>query len=277
MQHLPLGRAPWAEEAVERAAAVARGACNLELDLDGGGRGRRTSGVAALIRELTGAEAATVVNNNAAATVLALRALAFGREVVVSRGELVEIGGSFRVPDVMRASGVRLVEVGTTNRTHLRDYEGAIGADTALLLKVHRSNFAMVGFTADVHAAELAELAHARGIQSMVDLGSGALVDLGALGLPAAEPDAKRVAGDGADVITFSGDKLLGGPQAGVIAGKKDAIARCRTHPLLRALRPSKLTLAALEATLELYRDGRAGEVPAIEMLKNLERHGVQS
>jgi L-seryl-tRNA(Ser) seleniumtransferase len=265
--HTNLGRAPLAEHAIARVAAVARGYANLEYRLDTRGRGSRHEHVAALLSALTGAEDALVVNNCAAAVLLALSQLAAGRGVVVSRGELVEIGGSFRVPDVMRASGARLVEVGTTNRTHLADYEGAIGDDTALLLKVHRSNFAVVGFTAEVALADLAALAHRRNLVAMVDLGSGALGDLRAAGLGEGEPTVSETVAAGADLVTFSGDKLLGGPQAGILVGRRDLIAAMRVHPLLRAVRPDKMTLAALEATLELYRDGRSSEVPALAML----------
>jgi L-seryl-tRNA(Ser) seleniumtransferase len=265
--HTNLGRAPLAAHAVERVAAVARGYANLEYRLDARRRGSRHEHVAELIASLTGAEDALVVNNCAAAVLLALSQLAAGRGAVVSRGELVEIGGSFRVPDVMRASGARLVEVGTTNRTHLRDYEGAISEDTALLLKVHRSNFAIVGFTTEVEVRELAELAHRKNLVAMVDLGSGALTDLRALGLGGSEPTVPEIIGAGVDLVTFSGDKLLGGPQAGILAGKRALIAAMRAHPLLRAVRPDKMTLAALEATLELYRDGRASEIPALAML----------
>ncbi|HEX8953633.1 MAG TPA: L-seryl-tRNA(Sec) selenium transferase, partial [Polyangia bacterium] len=268
--HTNLGRAPLAAPAVARVAAVARGYANLEYRLDERRRGSRHEHVAELVATLTGAEDALVVNNCAAAVLLALSQLAAGRAVVVSRGELVEIGGSFRVPDVMRASGAKLVEVGTTNRTHLRDYEAAIADDTALLLKVHRSNFAIVGFTAEVEVRELAELAHRKNLVAMVDLGSGALVDLRALGLGAperSEPTVPEIIAAGADLVTFSGDKLLGGPQAGILAGKRAIIAAMRAHPLLRAVRPDKMTLAALEATLELYRDGKSAEVPAIAML----------
>jgi L-seryl-tRNA(Ser) seleniumtransferase len=219
------------------------------------------------VATLTGAEDALVVNNCAAAVLLALSQLAAGRGVVVSRGELVEIGGSFRVPDVMRASGARLVEVGTTNRTHARDYEGAVADDTALLLKVHRSNFAIVGFTTEVDVGELAAIAHRKNLVAMVDLGSGALIDLRALGLAGSEPTVPEIIGAGVDLVTFSGDKLLGGPQAGILAGKRAIIAAMRAHPLLRAVRPDKMTLAALEATLELYRDGRTAEIPALAML----------
>ena len=265
--HTNLGRAPLAEHAVARVAAVARGYANLEYQLDARRRGSRHEHVAQLLATLTGAEDALVVNNCAAAVLLALSQLASGRGVVVSRGELVEIGGSFRVPDVMRASGARLVEVGTTNRTHARDYEAAIADDTALLLKVHRSNFAIVGFTTEVDVRELAELAHRKNVLAMVDLGSGALTDLRALGLGDSEPTVPEIIAAGVDLVTFSGDKLLGGPQAGILVGKRALIAAMRAHPLLRAVRPDKMTLAALEATLELYRDGRASEVPAIAML----------
>jgi L-seryl-tRNA(Ser) seleniumtransferase len=211
-----------------------------------------------------------VVNNNAAAVMLCLSALASGREVVVSRGELIEIGGSFRIPDVMRLSGARLVEVGTTNKTHAADYERAIGPDTALLLKVHRSNFHMVGFTAEVELGDLVALGRARGVPTMMDLGSGCLLppaEVAALGLPA-EPDVRGAVASGVDLVSFSGDKLLGGPQAGVIAGRAAAVALAKKHPLMRAVRPDKLTIAALHATLRLHRDGRGGEVPIIAMLR---------
>jgi L-seryl-tRNA(Ser) seleniumtransferase len=256
--HTNLGRAPLAAAAIERIAVVARGYNNLEYRLDQKQRGSRHDHVRALLCELTGAEEALVVNNCAAAVLLALSGLAAGKGVVVSRGELVEIGGSFRVPDVMRASGARLIEVGTTNRTHVRDYQVD---DAALLLKVHRSNFAVVGFTNEVSVAELVLL----GKPVMVDLGSGGLVDLHLE--DAHEPTVQSMVKEGAGVVTFSGDKLLGGPQAGILVGKRTSIEPLRTHPLLRALRPDKLTLAALEATLQLYRDGNAGEVPAIAML----------
>jgi L-seryl-tRNA(Ser) seleniumtransferase len=256
--HTNLGRAPLARAAIERIVAVARGYNNLEYKLDAKQRGSRHDHVRSLLCELTGAEEALVVNNCAAAVLLALSGLAAGRGVVVSRGELVEIGGSFRVPDVMRASGARLVEVGTTNRTHLRDYQVD---DAALLLKVHRSNFAVVGFTNEVTVAELVGL----GKPVMVDLGSGGLVELHLE--DAHEPTVQSIVKQGADVVTFSGDKLLGGPQAGILVGKRTTIEPLRTHPLLRALRPDKLTLAALEATLQLYRDGNSSEVPALAML----------
>ncbi len=257
--HTGLGRAPLAAEAVEAVARVAGGYCNLEFDLDGGGRGRRAEGVADLLRRLTGAEAATVVNNNAGATVLALRALAAGREVVVSRGQLVEIGGSFRLPEVFEVSGARLREVGTTNKTRLSDYANAIGPETAALLRVHASNYQIVGFTEAVPLAELTALAHARGLWAIDDIGSGAL----AAGMPpgvAGEPTVAEGLAVGADLVLFSGDKLLGGPQCGLLLGSRLAIARVEADPLMRALRVDKMTLAALEATLQLALDAdRAG------------------
>ncbi len=265
--HTNLGRVPLAEAARAALERVASGYCDLEYDLEAGRRGSRHHHVVDLLRELTGAEDALVVNNNAAAVLLATAGLAAGGEVVVSRGELVEIGGSFRIPDVIRQGGARLVEVGTTNRTHLRDYEAAVGADTRMLLKVHRSNFTLSGFTAEVPAAELATLALQRGLLSVQDLGSGCLVRLEGPGLTG-EPTVPQAVAAGPDVVTFSGDKLIGGPQAGVLVGRRQAIARLRTHPLLRALRPDKLTLAALGATLELVREGRAQEsIPVLRML----------
>ncbi len=266
--HTGLGRAPLAREAIEAVVAVARGYCNLELDLEDGERGRRTTGIERLIRELTGAEAATAVNNNAGATVLVLKALAAGREVIVSRGELVEIGGSFRLPEILEASGAKLREVGTTNKTRLTDYERAIGPETAAILRVHRSNFEIVGFTEAPELRALVRLAHDRGIWAIDDIGSGA-IDPDTLPPPAAdEPTAAGSIRAGADVVLFSGDKLLGGPQCGVIAGTKRAIEKIESDPLMRALRLDKMVLAALEATLRLALDPEraAREIPLWSM-----------
>ena len=267
--HTNLGRAPLADAARAAIDEVARGYSNLEYDLERGARGSRHDHLRELLRELTGAEDAVVVNNNAAATVLGLAALAAGREIVVSRGELIEIGGSFRLPEILALSRGELREVGTTNKTHLRDYEAAIGPATGLLLKVHRSNFAIVGFTAEVSAGELAALGQARGVATMIDLGSGALVDRETQrrwGLPD-EPTVADAVAAGVDLVTFSGDKLLGGPQAGIAVGRAAAVERARKHPLMRALRPDKLTLAGLAATLALYRDGAIDAVPVPRML----------
>ncbi|TMM09400.1 MAG: L-seryl-tRNA(Sec) selenium transferase [Actinobacteria bacterium] len=258
--HTNLGRAPLAEEAIARVHDVARGYSNLELDLEDGARGSRQDHLASLVRRLTGAEASLVVNNNAAAVLLALAALAEGREVIVSRGELVEIGDGFRIPDVLARSGARLVEVGTTNRTRAADYERAIGPDTALVLRVHQSNFRLVGFTELPRLEQVAAVAHAHELPLVDDLGSGALGDL------PGEPSARESLAAGADLVCFSGDKLLGGPQAGIVGGRADLVERLRRHPLQRALRVDKLTLAALEGTLLLHLDA-PGRIPVLRML----------
>jgi L-seryl-tRNA(Ser) seleniumtransferase len=261
--HTNLGRAPLAREALERVGALAGGYSNLEYDLAEGGRGSRQDHVAPILRRLTGAEAALVVNNNAAAVLLALAALAEEREVLVSRGELIEIGDGFRIPDVLARSGARLREVGTTNRTRAADYERAVGPETALLLRVHQSNFRVVGFTEQPGLAELVRVGRAHGIPVVDDLGSGVLVEL------EDEPSARDALAAGADLVCFSGDKLLGGPQAGIVVGRAELVERLRRHPLQRALRADKLTLAALEATLALYLEPEraAREIPVLRML----------
>jgi L-seryl-tRNA(Ser) seleniumtransferase len=259
--HTNLGRAPLAEAALEQVAAAARGYSNLEYDLEAGARGSRQAHVGELLRRLTGAEAALVVNNNAAAVLLALAALAEGREVIVSRGELIEIGDGFRIPDVLARSGAHLREVGTTNRTRASDYEAAIGPETAVLLRVHQSNFRVVGFTELASVAELGRVARSHELVLVDDLGSGALIDLGD------EPTARTSLAAGADLVCFSGDKLLGGPQAGIVVGRADLVERLRKHPLQRALRADKLTIAALEGTLRLALE-RPDEVPVLRMLR---------
>jgi L-seryl-tRNA(Ser) seleniumtransferase len=266
--HTNLGRAPLASAALARAVEVGGSYSNLEYDLADGGRGSRQDHVAAALRRLTGAEAALAVNNNAAAVLLALAALAEGREVVVSRGELIEIGDGFRIPDVLARSGARLVEVGTTNRTRAADYEAAIGPDTALLLRVHQSNFRVVGFTERPAGRALADVARRAGLPLLDDLGSGALGASNSL-LLADEPSPRDALGEGADLVCFSGDKLLGGPQAGIVVGRAELVERLRRHPLQRALRADKLTLAALEGTLALYLDHERArrEVPVLRML----------
>ena len=260
--HTNLGRAPLPDEALRRIEEVGRGYSNLEYDLESGTRGSRQDHLAARLRSLTGAEAALAVNNNAGAVLLALAALAEGREVLVSRGELVEIGDGFRIPDVLASSGARLVEVGTTNRTRIGDYEAAIGPDTAALLRVHPSNFRIVGFAERPTVRDLARLADRRGIVLVDDLGSGAIDEI------ADEPTARGSVDAGAHLVTFSGDKLLGGPQAGIVAGRADLVERLRRHPLQRALRADKLTLAALEGTLAAYEAAGRRSVPVLRMLK---------
>ncbi|CAE1140919.1 L-seryl-tRNA(Sec) selenium transferase [Serratia sp. Tan611] len=266
--HTNLGRAQLAQPAIAAIGRVMGAAVTLEYDLDGAGRGHRDRAVADMLCQLTGAEDACIVNNNAAAVLLMLAAVAPGKQVVVSRGELVEIGGAFRIPDVMRQAGCQLVEVGTTNRTHLKDYQQAITEQTGLLMKVHTSNYSVQGFTAAVDEAQLAQLGRQHGLVTATDLGSGSLIDMTQYGLPA-EPMPQRLLADGVDLVTFSGDKLLGGPQAGIIVGKKALIAQLQQHPLKRALRVGKMTLAALEATLRLYQQPEllAQQLPTLRML----------
>jgi L-seryl-tRNA(Ser) seleniumtransferase len=262
--HTNLGRAPLATAALERVAEVGRGYSNLEYDLEDGARGSRQDHAADVLRRLTGAEAALVVNNNAAAVLLALAALGEGREVVVSRGELIEIGDGFRIPDVLARSGARLVEVGTTNRTRAADYERAVGPETALLLRVHQSNFRVVGFSELPRVEELAAVARRHAVALVDDLGSGALTELWD------EPDVRESLAAGADLVCFSGDKLLGGPQAGIVVGRAELVERLRRHPLQRALRADKLTLAALEGTLLLALHAPE-ELPVVRMLREPE------
>jgi len=266
--HTNLGRAPLARSAADALVAVARNYSNLELSLDSGRRGSRQEHIEDLLCELSGSEAAVVVNNNAAAVFLALNTVAFGREVIVSRGQLVEIGGSFRIPDIMTASGARLVEIGTTNKTYLRDYEAVVTENSAAFLKVHTSNYHMVGFTAEVSTPDLAGLAHKNNLLLIEDLGSGVFLDLEKYNLPP-EPRVQDSIAAGADLVTFSGDKMLGGPQAGIIVGRKDLISYIRSNQLARTLRIDKFTLAALESTLRLFLDEETAirEIPVWRML----------
>jgi L-seryl-tRNA(Ser) seleniumtransferase len=271
--HTNLGRSILAERALRRFRPLSGGYSNLEYDLDKGERGSRYSHVEGILKELTSAESAMVVNNNAAAVLVSLETLAKGREVVVSRGQLVEIGGSFRIPEVMRKSGAKMVEVGATNKTHLRDYEEVIGPDTALLLRVHRSNFQIVGFAEDVETSHLVNLGNRYGIPVMEDLGSGCLIDFSKYGL-IKEPTVQEVLKEGVDLVTFSGDKLLGGPQAGIILGRSNLVEAIQKNQLTRALRIDKLTLLALEETLNIYRDEKSAlrEIPTLRMITQTHR-----
>ena len=266
--HTNLGRAPLAQVAIDAIAEAASGASNLEYDLAAGSRGSRDVHAVALLRELTGAEDALVVNNCAAALVLALSTVCDGRDAIISRGELIEIGGSFRVPDIMRRSGARLLEVGTTNRTHADDYRRALSSESGAIVKVHRSNFEQQGYVAEVSVRDLAPVAREGGVPLLYDFGSGLMADLSAFGLTG-EPLARDGVRDGADIVVMSGDKLMGGPQAGIVLGRTGLLARCRTNPLARAVRIDKLRLAALEATLRLYRDPAAAlrTIPVLAML----------